>query len=156
VDPATVSRGSLRWELAAAPGELARALVGGPRMAAGAVRAVVRVRRGGVALVAQQQAPGQALLGELDPGAAARIVRLAGADVRVACTGAAVEPFDPATGATVTLAVDGGRATLSRNGVVLAACELDGSVRGAWGVAALGGEVQVDTVTVSRARAAGQ
>lgn len=156
VDPATVTRGSMRWELAAAPGELARALVGGPRLAAGSVRAVVRVRRGGVALIAQQQAPGQALLGELDPGAPARIVRLAGADARIACTGAAVAPFEPDTGATVTLAVDGGRATLSRDGAQLAACELDGSVRGAWGVAALGGEVQVDTVTVSRARAAGQ
>jgi hypothetical protein len=154
VDPATASRAG-GWVLAAPPGELARALVGGPRTAAGSVRAVVRVRAGGVALVAQQQAPGQALVGELSPGAPARIVRLVGAEVRALCGGAAVPALDPAAPAIVSLSVEDGRAVLALGGATLAACELDASPRGAWGVAALGGEadaqVAVDTVTVSRA-----
>jgi len=149
VDPATASRGA-GWVLAAPPGELARALVGGPRTAAGSVRAVVRVRAGGVALIAQQVAPAQALVGELAPGAPARIVRLAGAEVRTLCSGTPVADFDPAAPAIASLSVVDGRAALVRDGVTLAACELDAAARGAWGVAALGGEVQVDTVTVSR------
>lgn len=153
-DPAAVSRAA-GWVLAAPPNELRRALVGGPRAASGAVRAVVRVRAGGVALVAQQEAPGQALVGELVPGAPARIVRLAGAAVRALCSGATVPPFDPAAPAIVSLAIEGGRATLARDGATLAACTLDGAPRGAWGVAALGGadaaEVVVETATVSRA-----
>jgi hypothetical protein len=153
VDPATVSRAGGGWVLAAAPGELSRALVGGPRLAAGSVRAVVRVRVGGVALVAQQQAPGQALVGELVPGAPARIVRLAGAEVRGLCSGAAVAAFEPAAPAIVSLAVEAGRATLARDGATVAACDLEASPRGAWGVAALGeggAEVAIDTVTVAR------
>ncbi len=154
VDPATVSRAE-GWVLAAPAGELARALVGGPRASSGAIRAVVRVRAGGVALVAQQAAPGQALVGELLPGAPARIVRLAGADTRVLCSGAAVPAFDPAAPAIVSLSVADGRAALAAGDATLAACEIDGAPRGAWGVAALGGDgpaqVAVDTVTVSRA-----
>jgi hypothetical protein len=158
VDPATASRAA-GWVLAASPGELARALVGGPRMGTGSVRAVVRVRAGGVALVAQQQAPAQALVGELAPGAPARIVRLAGGESRALCSGAAVPAFDPAAPAIVSLSIEGGRATLARDGAALAACSLDASPRGAWGVAALGGaeaaEVAVDAVTVARAAAPG-
>jgi hypothetical protein len=154
VDPATASRAD-GWVLAAPSGELARALVGGPRASSGAVRAVVRVRAGGVALIAQQQAPGQALVGELLPGAPARIVRLAGAGARVLCSGAAVPALDPATPAIVSLSVAAGRAALVAGAVTLAACALEGSPRGAWGVAALGGDgpaqVAVETVTVSRA-----
>jgi hypothetical protein len=152
-DPATVSRAS-GWVLAAPPGELARALVGGPRTASGSVRAVVRVRAGGVALVAQQQAPAQALVGELAPGSPARIVRLAGAEVRTLCSGAAVGDFDPAAPAIVSLSIEGGRAALVSGDVTLAACAVEGSARGAWGVAALGGEVVVETVRVARGPAA--
>jgi hypothetical protein len=116
---------------------------------------VVRVRAGGVALIAQQQAPAQALVGELVPGAAARIVRLAGAEVRTLCSGAAVPAFDPAAPAIVSLSIGDGRATLVAGGATLAACELEAAPRGAWGVAARGGatdaQVVVDTVTVSRA-----
>jgi hypothetical protein len=134
----------------AGPGELARALVGGPRLATGSVRAVVRVRAGGVALVAQQQAAGQAIVGELVPGAPARIVRIAGEEVRALCTGTSVLDFDPAAPAILSLSIEGGRAVLVRDDATLAACALDGSARGAWGVAALGGEVVVDTVRVAR------
>ncbi|HWO20280.1 MAG TPA: hypothetical protein VNO30_16035 [Kofleriaceae bacterium] len=160
-DPAAVSRAS-GWVLAAGPGQLARALVGGPRMAAGSVRAVVRVRAGGVALVAQHEAPGQALVGELVPGAPARIVRLAGAEARAVCSGAAVAAFDPAAPAIVSLAVEGDRAALVRDGATAVSCEVGpASPRGAWGVAALGAaagaaaaaEVAIDTVTVARGAA---
>jgi len=108
-----------------------------------------------VALVAQQQSPGQALVGELVPGAPARIVRLAGAEVRAQCSGAAVAGFEPDAPAIVSLSIEGGRATLARDDATLVTCALDGTPRGAWGVAALGAEtaaqVAVDTVTVSRA-----
>ncbi len=153
-DPGTVSRAG-GWVLAAPPGELARALVGGPRAAAGSIRAVVRVRAGGLALIAQQQAPAQALVGELSPGAPARIVRLAGAEARTLCSGAAVPALDPAAPAIASLQIEDGRAALVLGDVTLAACELDASPRGAWGVAAAGGpggaELAVETVTVSRA-----
>lgn len=160
-DPAAVTRGSA-WVLAAPPGQLARALAGGPRFAEGSVRAVLRVRAGGAALVAQQEAPGQALVGELAPGAPARIVRIEGAEVRVLCSGMPVGELDPAVPAIVSLSVGGGRAVLARNDSALASCAVPGGAsggapggaRGAWGVAALGtevaAEVVVDTVTVAR------
>jgi hypothetical protein len=153
-DPATVSRAA-GWTIAAPPGELARALVGGPRAANGSVRAVVRVRAGGAALIAQQQAPGQAIVGELVPGAPARVVRLAGAEVRTLCSGAPVAGFDPASPAILSLAIGGGRAALVRDGATLASCGIDGAARGAWGVGAIGGEVVVETVRVARGAAAG-
>ncbi len=141
--------------LAAPPGELARALVGGPRLEAGSVRAVVRVRAGGVALVAQQQSPGQALVGELVPGAPARIVRLAGAERPRAVQRRGRGRLRSGRAGDRLASIEGGRATLARDDATLVACALDGTARGAWGVAALGAEaaaqVAVDTVTVSRA-----
>lgn len=148
-DPSTVRRGA-DWGLAARDGELARALVGGPRTATGAVRAVVRVRRGGVALIAQQTGPGELLIGELVPGAPARIARIAAGGARTLCTGAVVAPFAPDTGEVVGLVAEQGRVELVRADRVVAGCDLDREVRGAWGVGALGGELAVDTATVAR------
>ena len=114
------------------------------------MQAVVRVRVGGVALVAQQEAPGKAIVAELVPGTPARIVRLDGEQTRVLCAGPAVGPFDPGVGAILRLAITGGRAQLERDGASIVACDIDAPARGAWGVAAFGGEVVVDTVTVAR------
>lgn len=148
VDPAAVSRAD-GWTLTAPAGELARAIVGGPRTADGSVRAIVRVRSGGVALVAQQESPAQAIIGELAPGAPARIVRLDGAAVQVQCAGDAVPAFGAAA-SVVTLSIADGRAALVLDGVSLAACALDRVARGAWGVAALGGAAAIESVTVAR------
>jgi hypothetical protein len=154
LDPAAVTRAG-GWALTAAPADLARALVGGPRQVTGAIRAVVRVRRGGVALIAQQRSTGDALIAEVAPGAPARLARLAGTAVRALCTGAQVAAFEGSAAAILELELAGDRATLRRDGAVIAACATGAGPRGAWGVAALGGdagaEVVVDAVTVARA-----
>ncbi len=149
-DPASVTRNATEWVLAG--DDLARALVGGPRIASGSVNATVRVRGGGVALIAQQVGPGNALVAELAPGAAARLVRLDAGGPRTICSGKVVGGFDPVTAVTARLAVAGGVARLTLDGVELLACDVDPGERGAWGVAALGtgARVAVDTVTVAR------
>ena len=150
-DPATVLR-SGAWQLRVSTGDLARALVGGPRTATGRVSATVRVQLGGVAVLADQISPGQVLVGELAEGAKARIVRRAGGEVRVLCSGKTVEPFDPGLGVTVSLEIAGTTARLLRENVEMASCDVNTVARGAWGVAALGsgGRIIVDTVTVQR------
>ena len=150
-DPATVVR-SPSWQLHETQGSLARALVGGPRTATGAVSATVRVQLGGVAVLADQTGPGQVVVGELAEGAKARIVRHVGGEVRVLCSGRTVDPFDPSLGVTVKLEIAGTTARLLRDTDVLVSCDVDTIARGAWGVAALGadGRIIVDTVTVRR------
>ena len=150
-DPTTVVR-SPTWQLHVTRGNLARALVGGPRTATGTVSATVRVKLGGVAVLADQTGPGQVLVGELAEGTKARIVRHVGGEVRVLCSGKTVEPFDPNLGVTVHLEIKGTTARLLRESDELASCDVDTVARGAWGVAALGadGRIIVDTVTVKR------
>ncbi|HEY4055459.1 MAG TPA: hypothetical protein VGM39_02585 [Kofleriaceae bacterium] len=147
VDPTTMARTP---EIALVGGGVpARALVGGPRKATGSVTATVKLLGGGVALVAQQLATGSALLGELQPGVAARIVRRDGGDVHVLCSGAIVSPFHTQTEDTIRLEVSGGSARLLLNGEALATCDTDRSDRGAWGVAALvSSQVAIRSVTV--------
>lgn len=150
-DPETIQRGQ-RWELVATKGDLARAIVGGPRIATGSVRAAVRIAQGGVALLADQVGPGQVLVGELPPGGKARIVRRAGGEQRVVCTGRQVEAFDPMIAVTARLELSGTTAHLFRDAEEVASCDVGAVERGAWGVAALGdgARVAVETVTVAR------
>ncbi|MBL0218373.1 MAG: hypothetical protein IPQ07_31380 [Myxococcales bacterium] len=149
-DPDTVQRG-LTWDLVS-PGDLARALVGGPRIATGSVRATVRVRLAGVALIADQVGPGKFLVGELAEGAKARIVRHDGGTTRILCSGKDVAAFDPNVAVTARLELSGTTAKLFRDDVEVASCDVGQVERGSWGVAALGpgGRVTVDTVTVAR------
>jgi hypothetical protein len=152
-DPAAVVRGTT-WRLRATvddDGAGGRALVGGPRMIEGAVTAVVQVGRGGVALVAAQTAPGEALLGVLRGDGPARIVRQHAGALTTLCAGAtATLPADRA--ATVALTVRAGRAALRVGEVELVGCAVPAADRGAWGVAAvgLGADVTISTVTVER------
>ncbi|MGE0872462.1 MAG: hypothetical protein AB7P03_28160 [Kofleriaceae bacterium] len=148
--PGSVTRGP-DWLLTAST-ELARALVGGPRMVAGSVNATVRVHAGGVGLIAQQTASGRALLAELVPGLPARLVRIAGDAIEPLCTGSTVEPFDPATAITVRLAITSGGVRLTRDEAEILACDLEATDRGAWGIAAVGiaAQLAVDTITVAR------
>jgi hypothetical protein len=155
-DPATVTRtvAPPAWVLSS-PGDalIARALVGGPRIAAGTVRAVVHVRAGGVALIAQQTGPGEAIVAELAPGAPPRLVQLAGGVTRVVCTATtAVAAFDPAIAVALRLAITARDVQLTIDDAVALACPLIATSRGAWGVAALGAgaQVSVNTVTVAR------
>jgi len=99
---------------------------------------VVHVLAGGVALIAQQDAPGHALVAELAPGAAPRLVQLEAGSARELCAGAPVAPFDPAVGASVRLAITDHDARLTIDQREVLACSLVATVRGAWGVAALG------------------
>lgn len=149
-DPGTVSRAP-DWQLTSSGG-LARALVGGPRMATGAVSATVRVRAGGVALLARDQGPGRAVVAELAPGSPARVVELAAGRARTLCSGMPVPALEPDAAVGVRLALDDGIARVSVDGRELAACTVEGSERGAWGVAAhgAGARVTVETVTVAR------
>jgi hypothetical protein len=157
-DPATVSPGA-PWQLAApADGAMARALVGGPRMAVGSVTATVQVLAGGVALIARQTGPGEALVARLTPGSPAQLVQLTGGDERVTCTAsAAVDPFDPGMPVTLRLTLTDHDAQLTRGDAthgdqVLLQCGLPAADRGAWGVATLGDRAQltVEVVTVTR------
>jgi hypothetical protein len=120
-------------------------------MVTGTVKAAVRVKQGGVALIADQVGAGHALAGELSPGAAARIVRLDGDQEIELCSGMPVDVFDPTTPRTATLVIDGSGATLSLDDRVLATCAVATapSDRGAWGVAAFGAGAQVDVVTIT-------
>ena len=156
-DPATVARtpgAAAAWQLATPTGAaLARALVGGPRTATGSVSATVHVTAGGVALIAQQTSPGQALVAELAPDQPAQLVRLGGGTAQPLCTGAAALPaFDPATPAVVELAITGGQARLSIDDATVLACSVAAGERGAWGIASLGAgaQITVDSVTVAR------
>jgi hypothetical protein len=154
-DPAHVVRDAAAWRLTAADdaGDLdgGRGLVGGPRMTEGAVTAVVRVRRGGVALVAAEASPGEALMAIATAGGPARLVRLHGGVTTTLCTGAIAAL--PAT-ATVTaaLTVRGGAARLTIDGVEVAACAATAAAAGAWGVAASGpgADVAISAVTAER------
>ncbi|MBA3392417.1 MAG: hypothetical protein H0T89_07220, partial [Deltaproteobacteria bacterium] len=116
---------------------------------------VARIRAGGIGLVARQRGPGSAVIGELVPGVAARVVVLDAGEARVVCSGPVVAAFDTVIAATLELVIDDGRAELRRDGISLVACAVDqpaGGERGAWGVAAVGAgaEVAIDTVTVAR------
>ena len=145
-DPATVTRAT-EWVLTAPDDTLsARALVGGPRMRRGSVKATVTVTAGGVALIAQQTAPSSALVARLHPGEPARLERPDGTTV---CTGAEVAL--PANAFIAALEVgDGVRITIDDLQVL--ACEHVAAETGAWGVAAsgTGARVAVATVTVAR------
>ena len=149
-DPATVTRVP-EYQLAATD-DLARALVGGPRRVTGSVTATVRVKAGGLALVAQQTSPGRVLVAELPFGSKARLVRRAGGRADVLCTGTIVESPSPNTAVTARLEVAGMTARLLLDDAVVASCDVGTGERGAWGVAALGAgaRVAVDTVTVAR------
>lgn len=155
-DPATVTRvtGPVAAWLLTAPADpgLAAALVGGPRIASGSVRAVVQVMSGGVALIAQHTGPGQAIRAELTPGASTRLVQLAGGAERELCTAPAVAMFDPAAPVTLELAIRDHDARLSVNDAQVLACTVAATERGAWGIASLGAGARlvVNLVTVAR------
>jgi hypothetical protein len=151
-DPATASPGPA-WQLAApADGAMARALVGGPRMAVGSVVATVQVVAGGVALIARQTGPGEALVARLIPGSPAQLVQLAGGAERVLCSASAVPPFDPLVQVALRLTLTDHDAQLTRDDLPVLACSLPAGDRGAWGIASLGvgAQLTVDVVTVTR------
>jgi len=145
-DPTTVTRGA-DWVLESRDDTLAaRALVGGPRMRRGSIKVTVNVQAGGFALIAQQVAPGRALVAHLVPGEAARLEQL---DDGTVCTGKLVT-FPPGP-VTATLVVDGGVTVRIGDAVVLA-CDHVAAETGAWGVAAspAGARIAVATVAVAR------
>lgn len=155
-DPTTVTRiaSPPAWLLTAPDDTLsARALVGGPRIATGSVRAVVHVRAGGVALIAQQTAPGQAIVAELAPGQPPQLVQLDAGVERVLCNRPPALPaFDPAIAVTLRLAITDRDARLSIDDREILACDVEAADRGSWGVAGLGAgaQVAVDSITVAR------
>ena len=170
-DPATVTRvpSPAAWRLTTPAGApagapagpagaaMARALVGGPRLAVGSVLATVHVTAGGVALIAQQTGPGHAIIARLAPGMPPQLVRLDAGTEQAVCSGAAVlGAFDPAQPVTLRLAIIDGTARLTRDGSELLRCPLAAADRGAWGIASLGAgaAVTVDTITVARGRPA--
>jgi len=144
-DPATLARADGTWVLTAADELGARALIGGPRFARGSVTATVNVATGGFALIAQQTAPGRALVAHLIPGEPARIEQLGDG---VICTGADVAVTNPVI---ASLEIRDG-ITVRIGGVVVLTCDADPAAIGAWGVAAdrVGSQIDVATVTVAR------
>jgi len=147
-DPRTVTRGT-GWVLTAPDDTLvARALVGGPRLARGSITTTVTVDTGGVALIAQQVAPDRALVAHLVAGEPARLEQLGTGTV---CTGSIVTLATPPTATVATLVVGGGVRVTVDNEVVLA-CDHAATTAGAWGVAASGAGARITVATVTVAR----
>ncbi len=147
-DPATLA--VTGYQLTATATDLdARALIGGTRMATGSLQVAANVGSGGVALIARQVAPGDALVARLVPGAAAELDDLASRTT--VCTGAMVAAFAAGVRVELELDVDGSSATLLRDGEGQLSCGVPDGARGQWGVAAIaGGVVSVLTATVTR------
>jgi hypothetical protein len=154
-DAKTVTRvGQDSWTLTATTDALiARALIGGPRLAVGSLRLGATVPAGGVAVIARQTGPGRALIAELVPERPARLVELIDGVEHEVCHGPQPLPgFDPVAPALITLAVTDHDAQLTLGGEPLLACGVAAGERGAWGVAALGAgaALVVNSVTVAR------
>lgn len=145
-DPARLDRTDGNWILTAADELGARALVGGPRLARGSIRATVNVVAGGLALIAQQTSPDRALVAHLIPGSPARIERLGEGTL---CSGDPIAPFQNPV--TATLEVGDGLALRIGDTLVLT-CDQSAGAIGAWGLAAdgAGSQINVATVTVAR------
>jgi hypothetical protein len=156
-DPSAVDRSSNHFVLVTMADDYhARALVGGPRIAQGAVSASAIVDAGGIALIAQQTGPGHAIIGRMVPGEPARIEQLDAGSTKTLCTGQQVTALD-LVGA-VTLTIKDGAATLGNGAIgavaAKASCAVPTSDRGAWGIAAAGTDARIDVgaVTVARVR----
>ncbi|MCX5748314.1 MAG: hypothetical protein NT062_38165, partial [Proteobacteria bacterium] len=140
-DPATVTRAN-GWTLTSPDDRLrARALVGGPRFARGSIAVTAHGIVGGFALIAQQQAPGRAILAELVDGMPTRLRRIDGrAPATVLCTGSVLQL---GLGPTIARLAIGDAVTITVNDVVVLSCDAALADVGAWGVAALGTGSQV-------------
>lgn len=154
-DPSLVDRSTGDFSLTSVDDNYgARALVGGPRIAAGSVSASAIVQNGGVALIAQQKGPGQAVVGRLVPGESARIERLVEGTRLTLCSGVPITTADVA--GAVTLTISEGVATLGTghvgNVAAKVSCAVPTNDRGSWGIAAagVGARVDVTAVTISR------
>ncbi len=134
----------------------ARVLVGGPRTATGTVSASVSVKSGGVALIAQQTAPAEALVARLVPGEAARIERHDGQTTTTLCSGSMITGDELSS--NVSLVVTSTSATASfgiAQPTVLVSCDLSSDpvapTPGQWGIAATAnGMIQVASINVTR------
>ncbi len=156
-DPSTVDRTNGNFVLVSTDDDLhARALIGGPKLARGSISAVVHAEAGGVALIAQQTGPGNALVGRLVPGEPARILALGGGTTQTLCMGTAVSDAEIAGPVTFAITEDIARLSVGPAGAstLKATCAVPTRARGAWGLAAAGAEARVDVgpVTVERAR----
>ncbi len=148
-DPSTLSH-AIGYVLTSADDRLrARALVGGPRLAHGTIAATTHDVVGGLALIAQQQGPGHAVVLELVPGEPAALIQLAGATTL--CTGAT--PIElPAGPVSASLEIRDGTVRASVGGLGVLACSVSLDEIGAWGIASIGSaaHLAVDAVTVAR------
>jgi len=155
-DPSHLDRTDAHFTLVGDDDYGARALVGGPRMDQGSINGVVRVRAGGVALVAEQTDPGRAFIGRLVPGEPARIEQLVDGTTKTLCTGSQVTSEELV--AAVGFSITNGSATLTVGApgapATKASCAVPVTARGAWGIAAAGSgaRIEVGPVTVARAR----
>jgi hypothetical protein len=147
-DPGTLSRAG-GYTLTSPDDRLrARALVGGPVLARGSIAATVHGVATGFALIAQQTAPGHAVIAELVNGEKPTLRR---ADGTTLCR--ASKTVELGTGPiTARLAITSDGSTLTVDDVVVLSCDSAPGDTGAWGVAALGtnGAVSIDAVTIAR------
>jgi hypothetical protein len=130
------------------------ALVGGFRATEAQINALVQITGDHVQLIAQSLGPGRALIGDLQSGTPARVLRLDGGTSHVLCSGSVAPALD-GTSAAIGLQVVGHSAVLSLATTPLATCDLtddaDAGDVGAWGISALdGAQVQITTLTVKR------
>lgn len=131
-------------------GDDARLLVGGISTRTGSVTVAVTAPAGGVSLLARQRGVGDVVVARLVPGEAARIEQHEGGKTTTLCTGSSVSALGP----SVTFAIRGTTATVSTPAATVVTCEIEGGVRGHWGVASVGADadIEVGAITVERAR----
>ena len=159
-DPSRVTRASLYTLTAVDDGLGATALLGGPKMATGSVSAIVDVRAGGFALIAQELVPGRALVGYIEPGVPAHIDRIDGSSGSPSCQGGVVPVVADNTSVAAHLIVLDGTATLTFGPpsaeATLVECPVkpdpEANDRGAWGIAPVGAGSVLDLITVTASR----
>jgi hypothetical protein len=136
----------------------ARALVGGVRTATGTVSAAVAIsttQPGGVALIAQQTAPGSLLDVKLVPGETPVIERRIAGAITPLCSSGSIAAADFAMGVAFTVTATTATATLVKSQTTIVSCDLAsdpgaGAV-GQWGIAATAnGAIQLSSIIVSR------
>ncbi|HEV7558858.1 MAG TPA: hypothetical protein VGO00_25475 [Kofleriaceae bacterium] len=152
-DPRPITH-AVAYEITAIDDTLsARALVGGPRMAAGSVQVSGRVD-GGIALIGQQLGPGRALVAHLVAGQPSRIDRIHDGTVTTLCSGEMPAFPGGNVAVDVALTVSGQSATVSLAHQTLASCALDslGNDAGAWGMAPDGATAKITVFTVTATR----
>jgi hypothetical protein len=148
--------GGASMTLTAAGDLTSRALVGGIRTATGSITATLSLgASAGVALIAEQTAPGSLLDVQLVPGQTPVIERRVAGAITTLCSSGSITSAELATGVGLTVTSTTVTATFSQAQTPILSCSVAGDpgagTVGQWGIAAIGtGAITVSSVIASR------